>query len=297
MDIYIAQEAGFCFGVKRALGLIDEMHEEGRSIQIFGELIHNRAVLEELVQKGIETIHSLDEWDQKKTLVLRTHGIPAQEERRLRELGGPWVDATCPLVKKIHEIVKRIDSTRYELVIVGDEAHPEVRASRSYSARAVVVNSEGEAESLKADVSRVVVAQTTLDGDFFGRICAILKEKSRELEVHDTICSATRVRQQAVKELAPRVDCLIVIGGRNSSNTKKLVEIGRQRNPETIHIESSRELEDLEGMIFSRPLDRLGITAGASTPPAEIERVKSYFQEINSRAKESAHGQRNSQTI
>lgn len=297
MDIYIAKEAGFCFGVKRALGLIHTMHEEGRSIQIFGELIHNRAVLDDLSAKGIESIDRIDQWDLEKTLVIRTHGIPAQEERRLAETGGSWVDATCPLVKKIHEIVKRINPDEFELVIVGDESHPEVRASRSHSSRAVVVSSEAQAEALEPGVSRAVVAQTTLDGDFFARIVEILKRRSRTLEVYDTICSATRVRQQAVKELAPTVDCLVVVGGRNSSNTMKLVKIARERNPNTVHIESSRELEQVVQEIFSRPVRSLGITAGASTPPEEIERVKSFFNEIKSRVKESAHGQRNSQTI
>jgi 4-hydroxy-3-methylbut-2-enyl diphosphate reductase len=292
MDIYIAQEAGFCFGVKRALGLIDKMHEEGRSIQIFGELIHNRAVLDELARKGIESIASLDDWDQSKTLVIRTHGIPEDQEKRLNLTGGPWVDATCPLVKKIHEIVKTIDADRFELVIVGDEAHPEVMASRSYSGRAVVVNSETEAERLEPGIPRAVVAQTTLDGDFFARIVEILRRRSRELEVYDTICSATRVRQQAVKELAPNVDCLVVIGGKNSSNTKKLVEIARERNPHAFHVESSQGLDALVDQIFSRPVQRLGIAAGASTPPAEIERVKSFFNAIICRSKESAHGQR-----
>ncbi len=279
--------------MKRALGLIDSMHEEGRSIQIFGELIHNRAVLDELSAKGIESIDSLDDWDRTKTLVIRTHGVPAQVEKRLAELGGPWLDATCPLVKKIHEIVKSIDTGRYELVIVGDETHPEVQASRSHCARAVVVNSEAQAEGLEPGLSRVVVAQTTLDGDFFARIVDILRRRSRELQVHDTICAATRVRQQAVKELAPTVDCLVVIGGRNSSNTMKLVEIARKRNSNTVHIESSRDIGPLGEQIFSRPIDRLGITAGASTPPLEIDRVKSIIQEINRRVKECAHGQRN----
>lgn len=297
MDIYIAQEAGFCFGVKRALGLIDKMHEEGRSIQIFGELIHNRQVLEELARKGIESIDSLNDWDQRKTLVIRTHGIPAEEEKRLNEIGGPWVDATCPLVKKIHEIVKRIDAERYELVIVGDEAHPEVMASRSYSRRAVVVNSEAEAEKLEPGIARAVVAQTTLDGDFFARIVDILRSRSCELDVHDTICSATRVRQDAVKALAPEVDCLVVIGGKNSSNTKKLVEIARERNPHVFHVESSQGLEDLMDDINARPVRRLGIAAGASTPPAEIEHVKSFFNAIKCRSKESAHGQRRKQNI
>ncbi len=297
MDIYIAKEAGFCFGVKRALGLINTMVEEGRSIQIFGELIHNRAVLDELSAKGIESIERLEQWDRSKTLVIRTHGVPAHEEKKLAEMGGSWVDATCPLVKKIHEIVKSIDPDEVELVIVGDESHPEVRASRSHSSRAVVVSSESQAEALEVGVSRAVVAQTTLDGDFFSRIVEILKRRSRVLEIHDTICSATRVRQQAVKELAPTVDCLVVIGGRNSSNTMKLVKIARERNANTVHIESSGELEQVAQRIFSSPVNSLGITAGASTPPEEIDRVKSFFNEIKSRVKENAHGQRNSQTI
>ncbi len=280
MDIYIAEEAGFCFGVKRALSIINRLHEKREGIEILGELIHNRTVLKELKNKGIHCIHGLDEIDSNKKLVIRTHGIPLDLENQIKEKEINFVDATCPLVKKIHTIIETLNRKDTQIIIIGDEKHPEIVAVRSYAAHAIIIGSIPEALKLGFHKHISVVAQTTLNTAFFEQIISILREKARKVEIFDTICSATKVRQDAVKRLAPKVDFMVVIGGKNSSNTKKLYDIAIQENPNTFHIENSSELNDpsLTGKMES--FDSVGVTAGASTPPEEIENVKIFFEKF-----------------
>ncbi len=281
MKIYIAEEAGFCFGVKRALRLIERLHERGQGIQVFGQLIHNQSVLNNLQKKGIGCTEKIENLDREKTLVIRTHGIPRDTENRLKGEGIAYVDATCPFVKKIHRIIKEIDTTRTLLLILGDESHPEVTAARSYARHALVIGSLEEAQQIKKRAAISVVAQTTLNADLFKEIISVLLEKADKLEVYNTICSATRVRQEAIKQLAPRVDLVVVVGSNISSNTRKLFEIAVERNRNTFLIEGS---SDLMAPGFIKKINRfrsVAITAGASTPPEELERVKEFFKNLN----------------
>lgn len=281
MIVRIADRAGFCFGVKRALELIHGLRNQGQDIQVLGELIHNQSVLSDLASKGVECIEDRSEADPAKTLVIRTHGIPADEEARLRKEGFQLLDATCPLVKKTHCIIRDLEERGIPVVIVGDRNHPEITAASSYAVDPIIINSEEEARNVPAMPAIGVVAQTTLDLDFFNNIEAILRERAQHLEVHNTVCEATRERQEAVRRLAPAVDCVAVVGGRNSSNTKKLAGIARRHNPRTRHIEGSVELEDPGLREWARGCRTVGITAGASTPPEEVERVQRYFAEMN----------------
>jgi len=277
MIVRIADQAGFCFGVKRALELIHGLREEGRDIQVLGELIHNQSVLSDLARKGVECIRDKSAADPQKTLVIRTHGIPADEDAELRAAGFKLLDATCPLVKKTHCLIQRFESQGIPVVIVGDRNHPEIIAASSYATDPIIVNSLEEARSVPAMPVMGVVAQTTLDLDFFRQIEAILLERADRLDAHNTVCDATRERQEAVRRLAPEVDCVVVVGGHNSSNTKKLVSIAQRHNPSTIHIEGSVALNDTELQRKTAGCRSVGIAAGASTPPEEIERVRRYF--------------------
>jgi len=292
MKIYVAKEAGFCFGVKRALEIIDRLHEEGQPIQIYGQLIHNKTVLENLKARGIDCIDSLSQLKPKHTLILRTHGIPLELEKNLIKQGVSYVDATCPLVKRIHQIIAAFKPEQTRIVIVGDATHPEIIAARSYAPSAQVINSPTEAHGLEQFHSISVVAQTTLDVEFFEQIVAILEEKTKNLYVHNTICQATRVRQDAIKTLAPTVDAVVVVGGKDSSNTRKLFNIARNKNMSTYHIEKSSDLYQtgfLEKMALHRSV---GITAGASTPPEEIQEIKRILKNLNrNNHKESNHGE------
>ncbi|MBN1196010.1 MAG: 4-hydroxy-3-methylbut-2-enyl diphosphate reductase [Candidatus Aminicenantes bacterium] len=281
MIVRIADQAGFCFGVKRALELIHGLRNEGRDIQVLGELIHNQSVLSDLTRKGVACIQDRFEADPKKTLVIRTHGIPADEEEKLRQEGFQLLDVTCPLVKKTHCIIERFEKDGIPVVIVGDRNHPEIIAASSYATDPIIVNSLEEARAVPAMPVMGVVAQTTLDLDFFGEIEAVLAERADHLEVHNTVCEATRERQEAVRRLAPQVDCVVVVGGHNSSNTKKLAHIARRHNPRTIHINGSLDLDKPELQRLIRDCRIVGIAAGASTPPEEIERVRNYLSEYS----------------
>ena len=278
MKIYIAEEAGFCFGVKRALEIINRLYKNEESAQIFGELIHNKTVLKDLEKKGINCIHSLDELDTNKKLVIRTHGIPKEVENRLKENNIKYIDATCPLVKKTHKIIENLTKRNTQIIIVGDKTHPEVIATKSYSKNAIIINSIEDAKKVENRDKISVVAQTTLNLDFFKSIISVLLEKAENLEIYNTICIATRLTQKAIDKLAPKVDAVIVIGGKNSSNTKKLFEISLKKNPNTFYLEKAIDLNNPDLISSIKGSDSIGITGGASTPPEEIEKARLFIE-------------------
>jgi len=289
MKIYTAEEAGFCFGVKRALKIINRLHESGENIEIYGQLIHNNTVLNNLKKKGINCISNLSELNKKKKLIIRTHGILKNDEDLLKKKNVSYIDATCTLVKKIHRIIEKVNNLGNRILIIGDKNHPEIRAIMSYAKDGVVVNSIKELDILNRHESVSVIAQTTLDSDFFKEMISEIIDRIEHLEIFNTICSATIERQNAVKKLAPKVDFIVVIGGKDSSNTKKLYNISKKVNENTFHIEKSCELEDTEFQNKFMHFNSVGITAGASTPPEEIENVKAFFRNFKIE-KESYYG-------
>lgn len=280
MKIIIAEEAGFCFGVKRALELIERLNEKGQNTQVFGQLIHNQSVLNDLAQKGIKTITTFDELKPDHTLFIRTHGIPKETEENIKNRGIAYVDATCPFVKKIHHIVEKIDPGKTRIVIVGDRNHPEIIAAKSYTSDAIVVNSMAEAQAIAPGKPLAVVAQTTLNTGLFKEIVTALLDKAEKIEIHNTICNATRVRQDAIRKLAPQVDFVVVVGGKNSSNTRKLYEIALEKNKNTYFIEKSEDLNNQDFIEKIKHFQTVGLTAGASTPPGELDKIKEYFKKI-----------------
>lgn len=285
MKVYVADQAGFCFGVKRALDIIERLHEEGKDTCIYGELIHNRTVLDELKAKGIDCLESLDNLPPHKTVVIRTHGIPRDVESDLqsRKENGEldYIDATCPLVKKLQNIIEERANGNARIVIAGDPNHPEIIAAKSYAAKSkfepMIIGSEDDALRLENEESIDLVAQTTLDTEFFDKIVSILNAKTKQLNVYNTICKATRVRQDAIRKLAPEVDFVVVVGGKNSSNTQKLYRIASKHNKNTFLIENSKELNETDFIRKVGQFKTVGITAGASTPPEEIEKIKKIF--------------------
>jgi 4-hydroxy-3-methylbut-2-enyl diphosphate reductase len=290
MKVYLAEQAGFCLGVKRALDLINQLYNEGQDIQIYGQLIHNQTVLDDLKKKGIECIESMVELDGNKTLVIRSHGVPVDVENHLIKNKINYVDATCPLVKKTHNIINELNLKSSRIIIVGDEKHPEIIAARSYSKNSIVINSEKEASALKNNSTISMLGQTTLNSDLFKKIVSVMIDKVEKLEVYNTICKATKVRQEAIKKLAPKVDCAVVIGGKNSSNTRKLFEISKDKNTNTFFVEKSSDLDNPDFIKKLKMFQSVGITAGASTPPDEIERVEKFLKNLNI-GKESKHGE------
>lgn len=279
MKVIIAEYAGFCFGVKRALDIINDLLNIEPEIQVLGELIHNKNVLKNLEKRGVKFIKQNNEINKNEKVVIRTHGIPLNFEKDLRNNGVSLIDATCPLVKKIHRIVSKLDKENTLIVIVGDPNHPEVLASRSYSDKTIVVNSIDDVNKIEKTYRIDVVGQTTLDMRFFKEMISELIEKAEVINIYNTICEATRERQDAVKKLASDVDYVFVIGGKNSSNTKKLYTISKRINDNTYHIQDLDELLELK--INFKGNEVIGITAGASTSPDDINKVKEYFEIFN----------------
>jgi len=273
MEIIIAKNSGFCYGVKRALQLARKTREKNKH-QVFswGELIHNPDVINRLEKQGIRVARSLNQLKAGDTVIIRSHGVSPEVYRRLKRKKVKIVDATCPIVKKIQQTVQRLSKKSGEIIIVGNKNHPEIQGLIGYSQnKAMVIETEAQARELPFREKRAVLAQSTQDGKIFGQIIAVLAEKTTELQVFNTICQFTRVRQEATAELARQVEALFIIGGKNSSNTNKLYQISRRLLPRTYFLESAKEInpEMLQGV------KKIGVSGGASTPPEMIKQTVS----------------------
>lgn len=284
MEIILAKSAGFCFGVQRA---VDMAYEQAghREVYTFGPIIHNEEVIEDLKSKGVNIIEDLDELEGKSdcTVVIRSHGVEKKVYDDLNSRGIHVVDATCPFVKKIHNIVKKDSEAGRVIIIVGDPNHQEVKGIVGWCSGEVhVVDSEEGIISLIDALSDEnheisVVSQTTFNLNKFNNIVDIIRNKLYNVSVYETICNATAVRQKEAKEIASRVDAMIVIGGRNSSNTQKLYDISKKECENTYYIQT---LVDLDLTTFES-VSRVGITAGASTPNYIIKEVHSSMAELS----------------
>lgn len=278
MIVKIAENAGFCFGVDRAVKIAYEYADKANKAVCFGMLIHNNDVISELASKNVGTINAPEEAEKGDNVIIRAHGIPEEIQKRLTEIGANIVDATCPFVKKIHKIVKEAYSDGKQVVIVGNPEHPEVIGINGWCDNtAFIVNSEKEAEDLtQKNIEKpiVIVAQTTIRKDFFKKIENFLKKHFTNAEIFDTICSATDERQKAAEHLAEESELMIVVGGRESSNTRKLYELCKEHCNDTFCVENAKELKKYikQGKI-PKSKKTVGIAAGASTPDAVIKEV------------------------
>ncbi len=267
MKIVLAESYGFCFGVKRAI----KIAEENRNSATYGPLIHNANEIDRLKNDfNVALSENLDSFKAGDTAVIRTHGIPKQELSTLHERNINVVDATCPYVTKPQQICEEMSAQGYDIVIFGDETHPEIKGVKSYAIGNVfVVNSPDEVDSLKLRDKVATVAQTTRKIEDYQQIVAKLMSSHKEVRVFNTICNATFDNQDAVRDLAQKADVMIVIGGKNSSNTKQLHSIAKEYCPDSYHIESQ---DDLDSTWFSGK-QFCGISAGASTPDWIIDDV------------------------
>lgn len=267
----IAKHAGFCFGVKRATLIAFEkaVKTDSGVTCTLGPIIHSPQVVSRLEEKGVRVASSVADIEQG-CVIFRSHGVTAAEIEEVHAKGLEVIDATCPFVKKTQDYLKMLSEEGYELVVVGDRDHPEVEGIVSYAEGTVhVVASSAEAELLPKMKRLGIVAQTTQSYETLAAVVSICLQKVQELRVFNTICDATSVRQDEAKTIASRVDCMLVIGGFNSANTKRLAEICLEIQPHTYHIESVDQLED----IWFADVKSVGITAGASTPKWLIDEV------------------------
>lgn len=280
MKVKLARSAGFCMGVRRAMEMV--LAEANRSDDVlytYGPLIHNKQVLELLESKNVKTVHDIKGLE-KGTLLIRAHGIPPQERRILKSTDLKIIDATCPRVAKVQAIIRYHAKKGYIPIIVGDEDHAEVIGLKGYGeGKAIVINSVSDIDSLPGEEKLCVVAQTTQNEEIYEDITARIKERYPDALVFNTICEATSERQTEVKEMAGHVDCMVVVGGYHSGNTKRLVLVSEEAGTPAHHIETEREIKKEQ----FRGMDVVGVTAGASTPNWMIKNVVKELESIKGR--------------
>lgn len=278
----MAKTAGFCFGVKRAVEMVYD-NVNNKNIYTYGPIIHNEEVVRDLEERGVKVLNSLEDVVNSPagTVIIRAHGILREEYETIKNCGHNVVDATCPFVLKIHNIVKDASANGETIIIVGDEKHPEVRGIKSCAiGECYVVNTIEDANKIiKYDNfcknKLCIVSQTTFNYNKFKDIVEIFTKNSyHKSNVLNTICNATEERQKEAAQIAANVDAMIVIGGLNSSNTQKLYDICKEICKNTFYIQTA---DDMDFSVL-QGLDKVGITAGASTPKKIIEEVQTKCQ-------------------
>jgi 4-hydroxy-3-methylbut-2-en-1-yl diphosphate reductase len=272
MNVIKTKNIGFCFGVKRAIKMVLKAAEKGDKVFTIGPIIHNPQMVELLKEKGITPVE--DVYQVKEgTVVFRTHGIRKEEEEYVRKSGLKSIDTTCPFVKRVRKHAKNLEKSGYQVVIVGDRNHPEVKSVLSYLDNDGIVLQEPTTLTAK---KVGVVSQTTLDKGTFVSIVKELIAGVEELRIYNTICESTQIRQNEAIGLSGKVDMMLVVGGKNSSNCTKLYKVVHQVQPNTYHIET---VDDLRPEWFIN-VSRIGLTGGASTPDLIIDivegRVKNF---------------------
>ena len=277
MEVIVAKSAGFCFGVKRAVDTVYAEVEKGKKIYTYGPIIHNEEVVKDLERKGVVVIENEDELSKlsQGTVIIRSHGVERRIQKMIEDKGLECIDATCPFVKRIHRIVDEAGQEKKEVVIAGNAGHPEVEGIVGWTdVEATILETIDEAEQYKkkTEAEICLVSQTTFNYKKFQDIVEIFEKKGYNGSVVNTICNATEERQTEARKIASSVDVMIVIGGKHSSNTRKLYEICKQECENTYFIQT---LDDLH-LELPKSVRLVGITAGASTPKKIIEEVQNY---------------------
>ncbi len=269
MRVEVARYAGVCYGVERALRLAEEAAASGAKVHTLGPLIHNPQAVNALESKGVAVAECLDEVDDG-ILVIRSHGVDPEIIETANNMGLDVVDATCPHVSKAHAAASELRAAGYTVLIVGEADHPEVEGIMAHAGgEALVVETAAELPEALPSRRVGVVVQTTQSESLLEAVVAALVPRVTELRVYNTICSATAKRQRSAAELAESVDVVVVVGGHNSGNTTRLVEICRQVNPRTYHVETPAELRSE----WFTGAGAVGVTAGASTPDQQMQGV------------------------
>jgi 4-hydroxy-3-methylbut-2-enyl diphosphate reductase len=277
MKIIIAKRAGFCFGVKRATQMAFEAAAMDKKTYTLGPIIHSPQVVRKLEELGVKVLKNLESMD-SGTIIIRSHGVAAGEIDEAVQKHLEIVDATCPFVKKAQEHVKSLSESGYGVVVVGDADHPEVQGIVSYGGDKVFVVGSGEEVKKLPKMQKIgVVAQTTQSFENLKNVVSECLQRGGEIRVFNTICDATAVRQEEATELAGQVDCMLVVGGFNSANTRRLAEVCAELQPRTHHIETAAEIDPA----WFAGVERVGVTAGASTPKWIIDEVVDRIEELN----------------
>ncbi len=285
MEVIRAKSAGFCFGVKRAVEKVYEQIGKGQKIYTFGPIIHNEEVVRDLEARGVSVIEGIEELKalDEGMVVIRSHGVSKEVYDLLEKKGLECVDATCPFVKRIHDIVEKESGQGKKIVIIGNPGHPEVEGIKGWSSgETEIIESIEQAERFTNEEKNLsvkeekicIVSQTTFNYNKFKELVEIFLKKGYNVSVANTICSATEERQTEARQIASQVENMIVIGGTHSSNTRKLYEICKEECENTYFIQT---LDDLR-LELPKAASPVGITAGASTPNNIIEEVQNYVR-------------------
>lgn len=268
LEVYLAENYGFCYGVKRAINLATESSCKDSKVCTFGPIIHNPQMVNSLKEKGITPVDDLAEID-NGTIIIRSHGVGPEIYEEITEKNLNLVDATCPHVKKAQKSAEDLSKDGYSVVIVGEANHPEVKSIKAWAGRnCQIVGTVSEAMNLGFVPKMGIVAQTTFSNQNFNEIVSVLLNKSNNIKILRTICDATFKRQSAAKDLAKKVDMMIVIGGKISANTAQLAKLCSEYC-KTYHIETVDEIV----ATWFHNIKKIGITAGASTPDWIIKEV------------------------
>jgi 4-hydroxy-3-methylbut-2-enyl diphosphate reductase len=271
MKINVAKSAGFCFGVKRALKIAKEIARSGVEVEMLGDIVHNEDVVEDIENTGIKKVQRLRNGTDK-TLLIRAHGASADVYKRAVERGYTIVDATCPMVKEIHDIVKISKKEGCKIIIIGDKLHDEVRGIMGQlNNRAIVIDNQSNIPltKIKEIKKACVVVQSTQNVEKTLKIVDILKEHIKALKFYNTICNPTRIKQKEANDMPLENDVMIIIGSRTSANTKRLYEISKSHNKRSYWIQSSDEINPK----WFAGAESVGIMAGASTPDHTTQQV------------------------
>lgn len=277
MEIILGKTAGFCYGVKNAVLNAEEKLKEYKNLYCLGELVHNGQVIKKLENLGLKIIEELDNSDNK--VIIRAHGIAKEIYNKAKQMNIELLDFTCPKVSKIHDIAQEYSDNGYYIFLIGGRKHPETLGTISFCGEnSYIIEEEKQImEGInllkKSNIKNLlIIVQTTFSIEKFNKFIEIIKENVGEdikIDIKNTICSATKIRQEETEKISKDVDCMIIIGGKNSSNTKKLYDIAKRNCINTFIIETKNEIEKKQIENF----DKIGIMAGASTPMESINEV------------------------
>ena len=281
MEITITEHIGFCFGVDRAIKTVYELIDSGKKVCTLGEIIHNTCVVNELKQRGVDAIHSFLEIPNRSTVVIRSHGISKDILEKIKNNNQEFVDSTCPFVKKIHRIVEKKSQNKQFLLVAGNVNHPEVIGIRSYfQGKSYVFSNLEELNAILSseknytqDFEGIMVSQTTFSTKKWSECKKFISKSFTNIEIYDTICNMTSLRQYESEKLAKVSDLMIIIGDKKSSNTRKLYDICNVHTS-SICIEDKSDIYNLDLNGYKK----IGITSGASTPKKLVLEVKEYLE-------------------
>lgn len=268
MKVSVAEKCGFCLGVKNAIKTAEQTLTERKNVYSLGHIIHNNDVVEKLSLAGLKTLEDIEQIEPGATVLIRSHGATRKQLEKIEKKGLKIIDATCVLVKRVQKTARELENQGYQVVIIGDENHPEVQAIVGSAENILVIANPEDLHKLPKNKNLGVICQTTQSLDHFGKMVGeITKRGFSELKILNTLCKEAIKRQNSAVQLCKKVDIMFVLGGLNSANTRKLAELCRKHNKCTYHLQNFSELENK----ILKDKKIAGVTAGASTPDWVIE--------------------------